>query len=184
MSILIPLMKAGRAASGLTESMIRKASGYTTRTASQARQSVAAEVTRESTLAADMSRKGRHYDAMAERLSNDHATITNSINKNPSEALYDKISQDTGLEFGNRAGYANWTKNDQQMYDAAAKAKVDEHFNIKKGTEKPGITDYAVGHKVPQVAAALLGGSYLVNNLSSSRGQQSNAQLYGQAPLQ
>lgn len=38
-------------------------------------------------------------------------------------------------------------------------------------------------HKVPQIAAGVGIAAFLVNKLSDNRGRQTNAQLYGQAPL-
>ena len=42
------------------------------------------------------------------------------------------------------------------------------------------IMDKALAHKIPQKGAVVVGGAWLVNNMSASRGQQSNSQLYGQ----
>ncbi|MCY7866092.1 hypothetical protein P8918_13625 [Bacillus spizizenii] len=52
--------------------------------------------------------------------------------------------------------------------------------NAKNYAGSANMMDKAVAHKLPQKGAVVVGGAWLVNNMSSSRGQQSNAQLYGQ----
>lgn len=44
----------------------------------------------------------------------------------------------------------------------------------------PTFGDQMIYNRVPQKAAVVVGGAWLVNNMSASRGQLSNAQLYGQ----
>lgn len=51
--------------------------------------------------------------------------------------------------------------------------------------EGPSLRQNLYGYKVPEYAVGSIGvGGALVLAMSSNRGQQSNAQLYGQAPMQ
>ena len=51
---------------------------------------------------------------------------------------------------------------------------------INSAIEKPGMLNAAMGYKVPHMAMGALGTAGLVSAMSSSRGQQTNSQLYGQ----
>ena len=61
---------------------------------------------------------------------------------------------------------------------AAPAASIDHDAPI--GPKKATIWDKAIQHKMPQIAAGGLATAWLVNTMCSSRGQQSNSQLYGQ----
>ena len=47
--------------------------------------------------------------------------------------------------------------------------------------QNPGFMSHMGYHKVPQRGAAFVGTAYLVNNMAGRKGQQSNAELYGQS---
>lgn len=81
----------------------------------------------------------------------------------------------------------------QRLRGMAKKGTVTEDTLNKIGAEKaeyaknnPGFMHTMNAYKVPQALAAggmLLGTAGLVSRMFSSRGQQSNAQLYGQQPM-
>jgi hypothetical protein len=79
-------------------------------------------------------------------------------------------------------GEAYGIKNHESMTNTQFKNAVRDHHSqrIKAG---PKTMDHLMGHKVPQKAGGLLVTAGVVSSLSGSRGQQSNAQLYGQAPM-
>lgn len=51
---------------------------------------------------------------------------------------------------------------------------------MKGAIAKPGMVNAAMGYKVPHMAMGALGTAGLVSAMSGSKGQQTNAQLYGQ----
>lgn len=51
---------------------------------------------------------------------------------------------------------------------------------MQERAEKLTMSDHLMGNKVPHIAGGLLGTAGLVSMMSSTKGQQSNAQLYGQ----
>lgn len=81
-----------------------------------------------------------------------------------------------------KMGEAYNINNHEAMTDTQFKAALQAHHGkaIKEG---PNMMHHMMGHKVPQKAAGLLVTAGVVNALSGSKGQQSNAQLYGQAPM-
>lgn len=66
------------------------------------------------------------------------------------------------------------------MGDNLSKFKTKYAVNKKAGGSLLG---WLGKHKVPQIAAGVGIAAFLVNKLSDNRGRQTNAQLYGQAPL-
>ena len=81
----------------------------------------------------------------------------------------------------------------QRLRGMAKKGKVTEEFlnevgarAVENARKNPGFMHTMNAYKVPQALAAggmLLGTAGLVSRMFSSRGQQSNAQLYGQQPM-
>lgn len=51
---------------------------------------------------------------------------------------------------------------------------------VKSHRYEANLMDKAIGNKIPQMAAGGLGTAWLVSNMASSKGQQTNGQLYGQ----
>ena len=79
-------------------------------------------------------------------------------------------------------GAAYGIKDHEKMTTTQFKNAVRDH-HAKRINAGPKTMDHIMGHKVPQKAAGLLVTAGVVNALSGSKGQQSNAQLYGQAPM-
>ena len=73
-------------------------------------------------------------------------------------------------------------KDHEKMTTTQFKNAVRDH-HAQRVNAGPKAMDHMMGHKVPQKAAGLLVTAGVVSSLSGSKGQQSNAQLYGQAPM-
>lgn len=74
-------------------------------------------------------------------------------------------------------------KKEEEYTEEQLRKRMYDHFN-NKATEDAKFMDHMWGNKVPQIAAG--GGlvtAGLVGALSNTRGQQTNGQLYGQAPM-
>ena len=72
--------------------------------------------------------------------------------------------------------------------DAMGKGDYDRALGIVGGDAykrdfmaRPQVADHLGHRKLPQKGAAVVGGSWLVSNMSARRGQMSNNELYGQS---
>lgn len=73
----------------------------------------------------------------------------------------------------------------EDFISLAKGGKAEDALAIARGNRynyisNPTLGDKMVYHRIPQKGAVVVGGAWLVNNMSASRGQQSNAELYGQ----
>lgn len=59
-------------------------------------------------------------------------------------------------------------------------AMKEIRMNRSNYMENVSMKDHLLYHKVPQKSAVVVGGAWLVSNMSSRRGQLTNAELYGQ----
>lgn len=71
---------------------------------------------------------------------------------------------------------------DPRLAGDSGQQAIQDIYNAKRNNVKPHTTfgDKMGYNKVPQTAAAVGGTAWLVNQMSQSKGQMSNAQLYGQ----
>lgn len=93
------------------------------------------------------------------------------------------LNQDTLRTLGRNVGLEDEVLDDFVSY--AQKGKFDNAMKLAEGNRQnyinnPTLGDKLVYHRVPQKGAVVVGGAWLVSNMSASRGQQSNAELYGQ----
>lgn len=119
--------------------------------------------------------------------------VVNQYMANKYEGVIDDISQ--ALNSGHRLNpdaistFARQARlNDEvaeQFGSLVQAGKNNEAISLLKGQQSnymasATMMDKAMAYKVPQRGAVVVGGAWLVQNMFSSRGQQTNAQLYGQ----
>jgi hypothetical protein len=111
-------------------------------------------------------RYGTMVDDISSALNSGQKLNSDTINSFAQQTrLNDEVSAQfkSMIEGGKNAEAIALLKSQQQNYISSA-----------------NIMDKAYAHKIPQKGAVVVGGAWLVNNMSASRGQQSNSQLYGQ----
>lgn len=94
-----------------------------------------------------------------------------------------KLSSDTINTFAKQTRLNDEVS--EQFKNLVEGGKNAEAISLLKSQQRDymssaNIIDKALAHKIPQKGAVVVGGAWLVNNMSASRGQQSNSQLYGQ----
>ena len=114
--------------------------------------------------------RGEQYSLNREMRKQDF--FNNNTGNLTEESVRAKLMKDFDLD---DAGYDKFTKNTDGFRDNL--------FNQRRGDaiEKVSMVDNMMGNKVPHIAGGALITAGLVSSMSNSRGQQSNASLYGQS---
>lgn len=117
---------------------------------------------------------------------------TNKLNKNKYNSMEDYLKNKTGNEYDKAWKSMNGTgEADEEMLKKlglkkgmSREAFDNARFDAIKGVngEDFKTSDWLGYHKVPQKAVGVGGTAWLVSKMASTKGEQSNAQLYGQAP--
>ena len=117
----------------------------------------------------------------------DNATL--KANRYDSELDFAKYSRAQSMDSGFKdikAGKSNKTLEDLGVTSKTSQAEYEKIRNSTLSELKQSDVNFMdkMGyHKVPQMAVGVGGTAWLVSKLSANKGQQTNAQLYGQRPL-
>lgn len=112
-------------------------------------------------------RYAKQQEAYQKAREQDLSSIGSGDKKNIDQ-LYKRLGHDPSKEIGPK----KLTRDVNKFYDK----KIESLDNT------PNYSDYLGHYKIPEKGTALVGTAYLVNNLARSKGKQTNAELYGQAP--
>lgn len=105
--------------------------------------------------------------------------MNKAINKyNSVEQMVQKGGMESTVK--KQMGFKDDAELDKFMKSSEADRARQYSQGTNKAIEKPGMMNMAMGYKVPHMAMGALGTAGLVSAMSGSKGQQSNAQLYGQ----